>query len=163
MPSNYDAHQFAAEAHDGQVDQSGKPYIRHVNRVAGAADMRARHALNVDALKIDLDHVLQAAYLHDVLEDIAITADDLRLAGYEPNVVTMIELLKKSDELNYAEQITALIESRNLGAILVKISDNEDYANTGRSLPPGSGLPARYAASLPRLKEAAAALGYTGP
>lgn len=162
--SNSDAHQFAAQAHAEQVDQGGKPYIRHVNRVAGAADIRARHALNVDALKIDPENVLQAAYLHDVLEDTATTADDLLRAGYEPKVVKMVELLTRSGEpMSYAERITALIETCNLGAILIKISDNEDNANTARSLPVGSGLPARYATSLPRLKEAAATLGYTGP
>ena len=159
-----DAHLFAANAHSGQMDQGGKPYIRHINRVAAAADARARHARQTDGLKVNPVAVLQAAYLHDVLEDTPVTAADLRQAGFVASVVTMVELLTNSDEgLSYTERITALIQSGNLGAILIKISDNEDNAKAARSLPPGSGLPARYAASLPHLKEAAAALGYTGP
>jgi hypothetical protein len=56
-------------------------------------------------------------------------------------VVTTIELLTKTEPaLSYAERISALIQSRNLGAILIKISDNEDSANAARSLPAGCTL-----------------------
>ncbi|MCJ2083536.1 HD domain-containing protein [Methylobacterium sp. J-090] len=163
-PSNSDAHQFAAQAHAGQVDKAGKPYIRHVNRVAGAASDRAIHAFEKDGLNINPDHVLQAAYLHDVLEDTPTTADDLLQAGYVPQVVKMVQLLSKTDEVvSYAERISTLIRSGNIGAILIKLSDNEDNARADRQLPVGTGLTARYAASMPRLRDAAAALGYTGP
>lgn len=162
-PTNFDTHQFAAQAHAGQVDKGGKPYIRHINRVAAAADKRARHALDVDGLKISPEHVLQAAYLHDVIEDTKTTPEDLARAGYAPEVIEMVRLLTKTDEpMNYAERISALIETRNLGAILIKLSDNEDNASIERQLPNMEGVTARYAASIPRLREAAAALGYTG-
>ncbi|ACK84877.1 HD domain-containing protein [Methylorubrum extorquens] len=162
-PTNFDTHQFAAQAHAGQVDKGGKPYIRHINRVAAAADKRAHHALEVDGLKINPEHVLQAAYLHDVVEDTKTVPDDLVRAGYAPEVIEMVRLLTKTDEpMNYAERITALIETRNLGAILIKLSDNEDNASIERQLPTKEDVTARYAASLPRLRDAAAALGYTG-
>ncbi|KQO69774.1 HD domain-containing protein [Methylobacterium sp. Leaf89] len=163
-PSNSDAHQFAAQAHAGQVDKGGKPYIRHVNRVAGAANDRAIHAFEVDGLKINPEHVLQAAYLHDVLKDTPTTAEDLVQAGYVPPVIRMVQLLsKKDEELSYAERIGALIQSGNLGAILIKLSDNEDNTWADRQLPVGIGLTACYSASMPRLRDAATALGYTGP
>ncbi|WP_246733250.1 HD domain-containing protein [Methylobacterium sp. BTF04] len=123
-PSNSDAHQFAAQAHAGQRDKSGKPYIRHVNRVAGAVDRRARQARDVDGSKIDPNQVLQAAYLHDVLEDTPTSTEDLAEAGYTAATIKMVQLLSKPDEgVSYAERITALIPSGNLGAILVKLSD----------------------------------------
>lgn len=162
-PTNFDTHQFAAQAHAGQVDKRGKPYIRHINRVAAAADKRARHALEVDGLRINPEHVLQAAYLHDVLEDTPTSADDLVRAGYAPAVIEMVRLLTKTDEpMNYAERISVLIETRSLGAILIKLSDNEDNASIERAPSNKEGLTARYAASMPRLRDAAAALGYTG-
>lgn len=162
-PTNFDTHQFAAQAHAGQVDKGGKPYIRHINRVAAAADKRARHALDVDGLKVDPEQVLQAAYLHDVIEDTKTTPEDLARAGYAPEVIEMVRLLTKTDEpMNYAERISALIETRNLGAILIKLSDNEDNASIERQLPNMESVTARYAASIPRLREAAATLGYTG-
>lgn len=163
MPTASEAHLFAANAHSGQMDQGGKPYIRHINRVAAAADARARHARLTDGLKVNPAAVLQAAYLHDVLEDTETTADALRQAGFAESVITMVELLTKTEEaLSYAERISALIQSGNLGAILIRMSDNEDNANAARTLPAGGTLSMRYAASLPRLKDAAAALGYTG-
>lgn len=162
-PTNSDAHQFAAQAHAGQIDKAGKPYIRQVNRVAGATNDRAIHAFEIDGLKINPDQVLQAAYLHDVLEDTSTTAHDLAQAGYVPPVIRMVQLFSKTDEeLSYAERIGALIQSGNLGAILIKLSDNEDNANTDRQSPVGIGPTARYAASMPRLRNAAAALGFTG-
>ncbi|GJD97587.1 hypothetical protein OCOJLMKI_4819 [Methylobacterium iners] len=68
MPTASDAHRFEAEAHFGQMDRSSKPFIRHINRVAAAADTRARHARLTDGLRVNAATVLQAAYLHDVLE-----------------------------------------------------------------------------------------------
>ena len=159
-PTNSDAHQFAAQAHAGQIDKAGKPYIRHINRVAGATNDQAVHAFEVDGLKINPEHVLQAAYLHDILEDTPTTVEELVQAGYAPPVIKMVQLLSKTDEeLSYAERISALIQSGNLGAILIKLSDNEDNAKTDRQLPIGVSLTARYAASMPRLRGAAAALG----
>ena len=146
------------------MDQGGRPYIRHINRVAAAADARARHAHETDGLKVNPAAVLQAAYLHDILEETSTTADELRKAGFTSSVVAMVELLTRTEEpMSYAERISALIQSGNLGAILIKISDNEDKANAARTLPAGSVVSMRYAASLPRLKDAAAALGYSGP
>lgn len=164
MPTASDAHRFAANAHSGQPDQGGKPHIRHIDRVAAAADARARHARLTAGLKVNPAAVLQAAYLHDVLEDTETTADALRRAGFAESAVVMVQLLTSTDEpLSYAERISALIQSANLDAILIRLSDNEDNANAVRTLPASSSLSMRYAASLPRLKDAALALGYTGP
>lgn len=163
-PSNSDARQFAAQAHAGRMDKGGKPYIHHVNRVAGTSNDRAIHAFEVDGLKINPEHVLQAAYLPDVLEHRPKTTEDLVHAGYVPPVIRMVQLLSKADEgLSNAERIGALIESGNLGAIPIKLSNNEDNMRTDRLLPIDTGLTARYATSMPRLRDAAIALGYTGP
>lgn len=123
MPTASDGHLFAANVRSGQVDQGGKPYIRHVNRVAAAADARARHARLTDGRKVNLAAILQAAYLHDVLEDTEATADALRQAGFAESVVTMVELLTKTGEtLSYAERISALIQSGNSARSLSKSS-----------------------------------------
>ncbi len=69
MPTIYEAHSFAALAHAGQLDKRGQPYIRHLERVANLALVRAGHARSVDRLEIDPQTVMQVALLHDVLED----------------------------------------------------------------------------------------------
>ena len=158
-----DVRLFAADVHSAQIDPHGKPYTRHINRVAASADARARHARQNAGLKVNPLAAPQTAYLHDVMDETSVTDADLRQAGFHESVMVMVELLTDLDEgLSCADCISALIPSGNLGAILIKISDSDDIAKAARSLPAGSILTARHAASLPRLKDAAAALGYNG-
>ena len=164
MSTIFDAHTFAIKAHAGQIDKGGQPYIRHLERVANASVARAGHARSIDRFDLDPMEVMQAAILHDVLEDTATTQTDLRAAGFSVAVVTTVRILTKSPEpMSYANRVGQIIESGNLGAILIKMSDNEDNLCPDRTLPAGEALAARYRASFDRLKVAAAALGYTGP
>lgn len=161
MMTSADAKALARIQHIGQVDQGGAPYIGHVERVAHSAERRAEHALAL-GLAIDPDEIAQAAWLHDVVEDTSITSDLLLATGYSEPVVTMVQLLTKpQDGSSYELRIAKIIESGNLGAILIKLSDNEDNASPERPLPAGSTLPARCRASMARLVKAAEAMGYT--
>lgn len=163
MATNSDAYAFAAAAHAGQRDKAGLPYIRHVNRSAGGAAFRAQHAQECDDLPISPDDVIQAAYLHDVLEYTPTTAEDLRRAGFSDAVIEMVTLLTKSDAgSSYPEQMAKLAASGNLGALLIELSNNEDDGRADRVLPNSAALRRRHRKSLPMLREAAAALGYTG-
>lgn len=57
---------FAADAHRGQRRSEGTPYFFHVLEVGG----------RVSTLTLDR-HILQAAYLHDTVEDTHVTLDDI--------------------------------------------------------------------------------------
>lgn len=83
----------AAEAHAGQVDKGGKPYINHPQAVAAS--------LTNTEYKI-------VAYLHDVCEDTSITFDDLKDMGFTYRIVNSIRLLTKTDELTYEEYLRRL-------------------------------------------------------
>lgn len=158
-----DAKTLARLQHSGQLDKAGHPYIEHVERVAYASERRAERARDA-GLTVDIEAIAQAAWLHDVVEDTPVTAEDLRADGYSEPVVAMVELLTKSvTRATYEERIAKIIASSNLGAILIKWSDNEDNANPNRPLSPESTLPARYAASIARLRKGAEALGYVEP
>jgi len=164
MSTIFDAHAFAIQAHAGQIDKGGQPYIRHLERVANATVIRAGHARRVDRFDLDQTEVVQAAFLHDVLEDTPTTPTGLRAAGFSGWVVETVKILTKSPEpTSYATRIEAIIDSGNLAAILIKMSDNEDNLSPDRTLPAGEALAARYRSAFDRLKEAAAGLGYTGP
>ena len=164
MTSVFDAHSFAIQAHAGQLDKGGQPYIRHLERVANATIIRAGHARTIDRIDLDQIEVVQAALLHDVLEDTPRTPTDLRAAGFSQSVVETVMILTKPREpVSYVTRIGQIIASKNLSAILIKMSDNEDNLSPDRTLPAGEALAARYRASFARLKKAAAALGYTGP
>ncbi len=163
MASIFEAHSFAMIAHAGQIDKGGQPYIRHLERVANAAVGRAGHAKSVDRLPIEPMEVMQAAILHDVLEDTPTTPVALRAEGFSIPVIAMVQLLTKpTDPLPYAERTARLIGHGHLGAILIKMSDTEDNLSPDRTLPNGEELRVRYASAFAALKEAAEALGYTG-
>lgn len=83
----------ATEAHVGQVDKGGKPYINHPQAVAAS--------LTNTEYKI-------VAYLHDVCEDTSITFDDLKDMGFTYRIVNSIRLLTKNDELTYEEYLRRL-------------------------------------------------------
>ena len=95
MPTIFDAHTFALTAHAGQLDKGGQPCMRHLERVANAALARAGHARLIDGLDLDPMRVMQAALLHDVLEDTPRTTADLHAAGFTADVITTVTLLTK--------------------------------------------------------------------
>jgi (p)ppGpp synthase/HD superfamily hydrolase len=163
VPTIFDAHTFALTAHAGQLDKGGQPCMRHLERVANAALARAGHARLVDRLDIDPMQVMQAALLHDALEETPRTAVDLSAAGFPPQVVRSVTLLTKPrTRIAYADRITSLIAAGDLAALLIKMSDTEDNLCPSRIPPDAPFLRERYATAFARLKEAAAAAGYTG-
>jgi len=74
--------QIATNAHDGQFDSTGLPYILH--------------PLSVMAILNTKDELLNCiAILHDVVEDTSITLDDLRKEGFPEIVVRAVDALTK--------------------------------------------------------------------
>ena len=114
------AQDIARKAHRGQTDKAGADYILHPERVVG-------HVL---ALGGD-DSAIAAAWLHDVLEDCDVTAEDLTAAGIPDQVITAVKAVtKRSGEplVDYCARVAA-----NPTALLVKrgdLADNTDPART---------------------------------
>jgi (p)ppGpp synthase/HD superfamily hydrolase len=139
------AEAIARSAHTGQVDKAGADYIKHVERVVG---------------RVASEDAKAVAWLHDVIEDTSMTADDLRAAGIPEPVLEAVELLtrpKADPEYSYAEYIDALWESGNLLALEVKVADLEDHLtelnqDVAASLPPK--LRPRYEKALAKLSPA---------
>lgn len=75
-----DAIALASDAHAGQIDKAGRPYIEHPLRV-----MR----------RLRGEHEQMTAVLHDVLEDTSITVEDLRAAGCPEPVISAVRALTK--------------------------------------------------------------------
>lgn len=86
---------IATNAHRGQVDKVGDAYIDHPRRVS------ARVA--GDPLAVP------AAWLHDVVEDCGVTAEDLRDAGVHRGVIEAVLLLTRMevDHAAYYQRIAA--------------------------------------------------------
>lgn len=113
------ARSIATEAHAGQTDKTGHPYIGHPARVASRTASAGGGELAV-----------ATAWLHDVLEDTAVTAGDLLEAGIPGDVVRAVEALSKRD----GEAPEAYFERVNAHrlAICVKHADLDDNTDPAR-------------------------------
>lgn len=84
---------IAESAHKGQFRRDGNtPYIRHVY----AVENKVAH-LGPEYRCV--------AYLHDVLEDSDLTAQDLLVQGVPKNIVDAVELLTKQSDLTYKQYL----------------------------------------------------------
>lgn len=110
---------IARAAHEGQRDKAGRPYAEHLAAVAGG--VRARGGS---------DDQIAAAWLHDAVEDDALSEDWLAAAALPQQVRDMVLAVSKRDgeELSaYARRILA-----TPGALLIKESDLAHNADPAR-------------------------------
>lgn len=102
-----DAIAFAVEAHRGQKDRLGRPYILH-----------PLHLM----LQMETEDEMIAAVLHDVVEDTDYTIDDLReRLGLGEAVVEAIRLLTHEAADSYEAYVQRL--KQNAIARKVKLAD----------------------------------------
>lgn len=110
---------LAAEAHAGQVDKIGVPYIEHVRAVAaGLAPFG--------------DELVMAGLLHDIIEDTDWTAEQLRQEGVPDRVVTLVEAVTNQRGVPYEEKL-ARITGQGRDAVLLKIADNAHNSRPDRA------------------------------
>jgi GTP pyrophosphokinase len=95
MLQSASAEDYARTAHYYQHRKyGGGPYITHPEMVAKLAKSFGL-----------IDYVVQAAWLHDVVEDTIITLDDLRSAGFHNRVVKIVsEVTSPSKQPKYRHQ-----------------------------------------------------------
>ncbi|GAA2413681.1 HD domain-containing protein [Streptomyces glaucosporus] len=106
------------EAHAGQYDKIGVPYVEHVRAVAaGLAPFG--------------DDLYMAGLLHDVIEDTHWTGGRLREAGVPDRVVDIVETVTNRPGIPYEEKIRRIAGDRE--ATLVKIADNAHNSRPDRS------------------------------
>jgi GTP diphosphokinase / guanosine-3',5'-bis(diphosphate) 3'-diphosphatase len=99
---------IATNAHAGQLDRGGRPYILH--------PLAVMHILN------SADEELSAAaVLHDVIEDTKVTYADLRAAGISERVIVIVKTLTKLPGETYDEYKSRVMESTD--AMKVKLAD----------------------------------------
>jgi (p)ppGpp synthase/HD superfamily hydrolase len=110
-----DALRLAVQAHAGQTDKAGQPYILHPLR------LMMRMAIEAERL---------VAVLHDVVEDSPATLDDLRAAGFDEAVVEAVDRLTRRETESYDEFI-ARIAPHDL-ARRVKLADLQDNMDMTR-------------------------------
>lgn len=108
---------LATNAHAGQFDKGGKPYILH--------PITVMHKLKTT------DEELQCIALgHDVIEDTKTTYEDLRNAGMSERVIEGIRCLTKVPGQTYDEYKEIVMS--NVDAMLVKKQDLRTNSDLSR-------------------------------
>ena len=129
-----DVDRIAAEAHAGQLDKIGVPYIEHPRVVAAGL---APFGVGIQ----------MAGLLHDVVEDTGITFHDLANRGVPWTVVDIVQRVTKRPGVAYREMVETI--AGDYAACLVKISDSAHNSHPDRTaqLPPDKRerLAAKYA------------------
>ncbi|MFF2193399.1 HD domain-containing protein [Streptomyces sp. NPDC058157] len=127
---------LARSAHEGQTDKAGRPYAEHLAAVAEGVRLRGGTAAQQ-----------AAAWLHDSVEDDALSAGQLAAAALPQEVKDMVmALTKRAGEP--VEEYTARILATP-GAVLVKEADLAHNADPVRlsvlDAPTRDRLTAKYA------------------
>ena len=99
---------IATNAHGGQFDRGGNPYILHPLKV-------------MHYLKTDDEELMCIALGHDVIEDTDVTYQDLMDAGMSNRVIDGIKSLTKMPGQTYAEYKQAVFANND--AMIVKSAD----------------------------------------
>lgn len=109
---------FVAEAHDGQIDKAGMPYVLHPLRVGASL------------WEFGPDYVI-AGMLHDVVEDTPYELSDLNALGAPPAVVRAVDLVTKHASESRWEVYEQTIKRAMADpmARAVKVADVSDNAS----------------------------------
>ena len=126
-PTLEDAIRLAVEAHRGQLDKFGQPYVLHPFRVM---------------LRLTTETERIVGVLHDVIEDTATTVDDLRQMGYSEEILQALDGVTKREGESYEDFVQR--SKGNPISRRVKLADLEDNMDIRR-------LPAVTARDLERL------------
>ena len=129
----WEAYRYSNKAHMGQKRVGGEPYISHPVSVACIAS-----EFHLDAASI------QAALLHDVVEDTPSTADDIK-KKFGSQVAKLVDGLSKLDKIYFADDTEAQAEnfrkmllamSQDVRVILIKLADRLHNMQTLEPLQP---------------------------
>ncbi|MBR3661435.1 MAG: GTP pyrophosphokinase [Bacilli bacterium] len=93
---------------DDKVDKGGLPYFNHLLKVYSKVS--------------DYDEKI-IALLHDVVEDTNVTFDDLKEFGYNDEIIKSLTYLTKKKGEYYPDYIDRIINSGDIKALNVKLSD----------------------------------------
>ena len=115
------AYEFAAAAHQGQLRKDGSPFVTHPLAVA---------QIVAEELHLDSESI-EAALLHDTIEDTDATHEDIA-KQFSPTVADLVEGVSKLTRVHYTSKAQERMEnlrkmllamSKDIRVILIKVSD----------------------------------------
>jgi len=127
-----DAYRFALEKHAGQTRKSGEPFVNHPIEVC-----MILAGLNLDTA------TLQAALLHDVVEDSGVTLKEMR-ERFGPEVAALVDGVTKLGRIKFSSLAEAqsqnlrkmlIAMAKDIRVILIKLADRLHNMRTLSALP----------------------------
>jgi guanosine-3',5'-bis(diphosphate) 3'-pyrophosphohydrolase len=106
---------FAYQAHQGQTDKSGLPYIYHPMHIAE---------------QMEDESTTVCALLHDVVEDTHYTLEDLIQQGYPSEIIEALSLLTHNKGIPYMDYVRKI--NSNKIASTVKLADLQHNSDLSR-------------------------------
>ena len=103
------------EAHKGQYDKSGVPYVFHPFHVAE---------------QLEDEYDICVALMHDIVEDTQYTIEDIAAEGFPKEIVEAVSVLTKKDKEDYQEYIKRV--STNDRSVRIKLKDLEHNSDLSR-------------------------------
>lgn len=123
MPARPEIIALADQLHEGQTDKAGHPYIHHLRRVAERLVARWPDASRDE---------IEAAWLHDSLEDTEATDASLLAAGVSAETLRIVQAVTRPHGAEYLAWIADIAASRDIPVLRVKLSDNADNSDPAR-------------------------------
>jgi hypothetical protein len=108
---------IAVAAHAGQTEKGGAAYITHPLRVMAAVDAEEEKIV---------------AVLHDVVEDTAVTIEDLRREGFDDRILASVDCVTHHKSEPYADYVARC--KSNPVARRVKLADLWDNSRPDRCI-----------------------------
>lgn len=108
------AMRIAYDAHHGQVDKSGQPYVFHPYHLAE---------------QMEDEITVCAALLHDVVEDTEVTFEELE-REFPAEIINVLKLLTHDDDEDYFEYVKRI--KTNPAAKKIKLADIEHNSDQNR-------------------------------
>ena len=122
---------FVIDLFKDKVDKGGHPYIGHLTRVCKAVEQEKEEKCTDSKLSLFYEKACIVALLHDVLEDTEMTTADLKLKGFDNEIIKAVDALTRQKEENkYFDFIERV--AKNDIARIVKIYDLEDNMDIRR-------------------------------
>ncbi len=129
---------LAAEAHSGQRDKAGGPYILHPLRMMFTMDTPAERMV---------------AVLHDIVEDTEWTLEALRREGFSEDIVEAVACLTRQQDESYEAFIERAAQHPIARRVkLADLADNMDVRRLETLTPKDQSRLARYLKAWRRLK-----------
>jgi HD domain len=139
MATIEDAISIAAQAHKGQTDKAGKPYILHPLRLL---------------LQLSDEREMIAAVLHDVVEDSDWTIEGLRREGFSEEVLAAIDCLTRRESESYDEFISRVKTNPLASSVkFCDLMDNLDITRISEPTPADHERMEKYRRALVQLIE----------